>query len=95
MGRVGTVALDGTKIGANASRDANRAEAGLRRLAQEMAARHADADADDDALFGDGRGDDDPGDPFTRRERVAAALSSLEEERRAREEASGPRRRGT
>jgi transposase len=87
MGRVGTVALDGTKIGANASRDANRTEAGLRRLAEEMAARHAAADADDDALFGDGRGDDDPGDPSTRQERVAAALSSLEKERRAREEA--------
>ena len=87
MGRVGVVALDGTKIGANASKDANRTEAGLRKLAGEMAARHADADAADDALFGDGRGDDDPGDPFTRQERVAAALAGLEAEREAREAA--------
>ena len=88
MGRVGTVALDGTKIGANASKDANRTEAGLRKLAQEMAARHAEADAEDDALFGEGRrGDDDPGDPFTRRDRVNAALAGLEAERQAREAA--------
>jgi transposase len=85
MGRVGTVALDGTKIAASASKDANRTEEGLRKLAREMAARHAEADAEEDALFGDGRGDDDPGDPFTRRERVAAALESLERERRERE----------
>ena len=86
MGRVGVVALDGTKIGANASKDANRTEAGLRRLAREMAAAHAAADEQDDALFGQGRrGDDDPGDPFTRPERVAAALAGLEAEREARQ----------
>jgi transposase len=88
MGRVGTVALDGTKIAADASKDANRTEDGLRKLATDLAARHAEADAADDALFGPGqRGDDDPGDPFTRAERVAAALASLEAERRAREQA--------
>jgi transposase len=88
MGRVGTVALDGTKVAASASKDANRAEEGLRKLAREMAAAHAAADAAEDALFGAGeRGDDDPGDPNTRRERVAAALASLEEERREREAA--------
>jgi transposase len=88
MGKVGVVALDGTKIGANASKDANRTEAGLRKLAEETAAAHAAADAGEDALFGEGRrGDDDPGDPFTRPERVAAALASLEAEREAREAA--------
>jgi transposase len=88
MGKVGTVALDGTKIGANASKDANRTEEGLRKLARDLGARHAAADAEEDALFGEGRrGDDDPGDPFTRAERVAAALSSIEEERLAREAA--------
>ena len=87
MGKVGTVALDGTKIGANASKDANRTEEGLRKLAAGLAARHAQTDAAEDALFGDGRGDDDPGGPFTRAERVAAALASLEAERGAREEA--------
>jgi transposase len=87
MGKVGTVALDGTKTGANASKDANRTEAGLRKLAQDLAARHAEQDAADDALLGDGRGDDDPGDPFTRPERVAAALVGLEAGREAREAA--------
>ena len=45
MGQVGTVALDGTKIAANASKDANRTEDGLRKLAAELAAAHAAADA--------------------------------------------------
>jgi hypothetical protein len=84
MGRVGVVALDGTKIGANASKDANRTEEGLRKLAEDLAARHAEEDAADDALFGEGRGDDDPGDPSTRRERVAAALASAAAERERR-----------
>ena len=88
MGRVGVVAIDGTKIAASASKDANRTEDGLRRLAAEMAARHAEADEAEDGLFGKGkRGDDDPGDPHTREERVAAALASLEAEREAREAA--------
>jgi transposase len=87
MGRVGTVALDGTKIAADASKEANRTEEGLRKLAAGLAAAHAEADAEEDALFGEGRGDDDPGDPHTRAERVAAALADLEAEREAREAA--------
>jgi transposase len=88
MGQVGTVAIDGTKIGASASKDANRTEEGLRKLARDLAARHAEADEQEDALFGEGRrGDDDPGEPRTRRERVAAALAGLEAERAAREAA--------
>jgi transposase len=86
MGQVGTVALDGAKIAGNASLGANRTEEGLRKLACELAAAHAEADAAEDALFGAGkRGDDDPGNPHTRAERVAAALASLEAERQARE----------
>jgi transposase len=88
MGQVGTVALDGTKIGADASKDANRGEEKLREMAAGLAARHAQADAEEDALLGKGkRGDDDPGDPGTRAERVAAALASLQAEREAREAA--------
>jgi transposase len=87
MGMAGTVAIDGTKIAADASKDANRTEEGLRKLAADLAAAHAETDAAEDALFGAGkRGDDDPGDPRTRTERVAAALAGLEAERRAREE---------
>jgi transposase len=88
MGKVGTVAIDGTKIGANASKEANRTEEGLRKIAADLAARHAQADEQEDALLGEGkRADDDPGDPFTRAERVAAALAGLEAEREAREAA--------
>src|SRR3984957_15924497 len=87
MGQVGVGALDGTEIAASASKGANRTEEGLRKLAAELAAAHAEADKSEDALFGEGRrGDDDPGDPGTRAGRVDAALASLEAERRAREE---------
>ena len=85
MGKVGVVALDGTKIAANASKAASRGEEALRKMAEEAAARHAAADEREDALFGDGRGDDDPGDPFTRAERVAVALASARAERERRE----------
>src|SRR3984957_20508751 len=92
MGKVGVVALDGTKIAASASKSANRDEDGLRKMAADMAARHAAEDEAEDALFGEGkRGDDDPGDPGTRAGRVAAALASLEQERLAREAAERER----
>src|SRR6185437_10771370 len=44
MGRVGVVALDGTKIAADASEAANRTEKRLRELAAEAVAAHAAAD---------------------------------------------------
>jgi transposase len=84
MGQVGVVALDGTKIAASASKSANRTGETLARMAEEAGAAHASADEREDALFGGGRGDDDPGDPRTRRERVAAALASARAEREAR-----------
>jgi transposase len=86
MGRFGTVALDGTKIAAAASKDANRTEEGLRKLAAQRVAAHAEADAAEDELFGGRRGDEVPGeaaDPRTRDERIAAALADLEAEREA------------
>jgi transposase len=94
MGKVGVVALDGTKIAASASAGASRTEGSLRRLAEEMAAGHAAADAEEDALFGDGRGDDDPGEPFTRRERILAALASARAERERREAGERERAEG-
>jgi transposase len=58
MGKLGTVALDGTKVAANASRAANRTEETLRKLAAEAAAKaaaaHAAADEAEDELFGEG-----------------------------------------
>src|SRR6516165_1789544 len=85
MGQLGTVALDGMKIAANASRAANRTGEGLRKLAGRAVAAHAAADAAGDELSGEGRrGDEVPAeavDPRTRDERIAAALASLKAER--------------
>jgi transposase len=90
MGQLGTIALDGTKIAANASRDANRTEKALRKLAAQRVAAHGEADAAEDELFGAGRrGDEVPpdvADPVTRDERIAAALADLEAERQAAEQ---------
>ncbi|HSS90168.1 MAG TPA: transposase [Streptosporangiaceae bacterium] len=87
MGRLGTVALDGMKIAADASKAANRTEAGLRKLAAEAVAAHAAADAAEDALFGEGRrGDEVPEQawsPRGRDERIRAALAGLEADRAA------------
>jgi transposase len=89
MGRLGTVALDGMKIAANASKAANRTEEGLRKLAAEAVAAHAAADAAEDALFGAGvRGDEVPPqawNPRSRGGRIAAALAGLEAGRKAAE----------
>ena len=87
MGRLGTVALDGMKIAANASKAANRTEEGLRKLAAEAVAAHAAADAAEDALFGAGRrGDEVPEQawsPRGRAGRIRAALADLEAGRKA------------
>ena len=91
MGRLGTVALDGMKIAASASKGANRTEAGLRKLAGAAVAAHAAADAAEDELFGEGRrGDEVPPEvwqPGSRDQRIRAALAGLEAERKAAERA--------
>ena len=94
MGRLGTVALDGTKIAASASKAANRGEEKLRELAERAVAAHAAADAAEDELYGAGRRGDElaaeerPGSwsPRRRRERIGEALAQLEAERRAAEQ---------
>ena len=104
MGKLGVIALDGTKVKASASKSANRSEDALRRLAAQIAAEHAATDAAEDALFGPGaRGDEVPAelaDPRSRAGRIAAALAELEAEReaagrerqdQAREYLAGPR----
>jgi transposase len=86
MGRLGVVALDGTKIAASASKAANRTEDRLRKLAADIVARHAGTDAAEDELFGDGRGDEVPEEvwrPGSRDERIRAALAGLQAEREA------------
>jgi transposase len=85
MGKLGTVALDGMKIAASASKAANRTRDTLARLAGERVAAHAAADAAEDELFGQGRrGDEVPEEawsPRRRGERIRAALAGLKAER--------------
>jgi transposase len=87
MGKLGTIALDGMKIAANASKSANRAGQGLRKLAAEAVVAHAEADAAEDALFGEGvRGDEVPQEAWSARSRdgrIRAALADLEAGREA------------
>jgi transposase len=95
MGRLGTVALDGMKIAASASKAANRTEEGLAKLAGEAVAAHAAADAAGDELFGEGRrGDEVPEEawsPRRRDERIRAALAGLKAEREEAEAAEKAR----
>ena len=80
MGKVGTVAIDGTKIAANASLGANRTEAWLSEQARRIVAEAAAVDAAEDEQFGDACGDELPeefADPKTRAERIRAALEQV------------------
>jgi transposase len=88
--RAGTIALDSTKVAADASGLAN---ADYERIAREMIAEGIATDRAEDELYGDARGDELPpelADPNTRRQRLRAAKRQLEaeweRERRAREE---------
>ena len=94
LGRLSVVAGDGVKIGANASKEANRTEAGLRKLAAAIMAEAAACDeagaagAGQDLSGGEGLG---PGwaDPRSRLGRVRACLADFA----ARREAADARRR--
>lgn len=89
--KVGVVAIDGTKMGANASLSANRSqdaiEADVRRYLKEA----AEIDAAEDALYGVGvRGDELPPELCDRTSRLARlkeAKQRLDEEDAAREQA--------
>jgi transposase len=77
---LGVVAFDGTKIAANAAKDANRSETHLRALAERYLADAAATDTAEDALFGDDRGDQPPPDlrdRSRRRQRIAEALDQI------------------
>ena len=54
---VGVIAIDGTKIQANASREANRSYG---QIAREILAEAAETDRREDALYGEARGDELP-----------------------------------
>ncbi len=96
LGRLGVVAGDGVKIAANASKQASRTEAGLRKLAGQVMAGARSAAADEDADKGVLPGTDlllgadtAPGpDPRSRAGRVLACLEELAAEREAAEAAA-------
>jgi len=95
LGRFGTIAIDGTKIAANASLAANRGEEWLREQVEVIVAEAERADAAEDAEYGPGRGDEVPDDlaePASRAARIRAALAEIEAERRAAEQGSAERR---
>ncbi len=89
LGKLGLIALDGTKIAANASRDANRSERRLRELARQILAEAEAVDAAEDELYGQARGDELPPElagPVRRREWIRKALADLEAGRQAAQE---------
>ncbi|MGX1779551.1 transposase, partial [Nocardia brasiliensis] len=83
MVRVGIVALDGTKIAANASIFAHRSEATLRRMADQIIAEAQALDQAEDAT--ESQDGDPPATPMNtraeRKETIRAALASIEAER--------------
>jgi len=87
MVKVGTVAVDGTKLAANAGISANRSYEKIREEVERMLAEADAVDAAEDERFGDARGDELPAelaDPVTRRERLERAQRELEAEQAAR-----------
>lgn len=88
LAKVGVVAIDGTKIGADASLRANRTRAQIEDEVRAMVADAAAVDAEEDRLFGEDRGDELPpelADPRRRGARLDAAVKALETQRRARD----------
>lgn len=101
LGQVGTVAIDGSKFAANASKQANHERGWFAKAAEREAAERAAAaeqtDVAEDALFGDSRGDEVPPeyhDPRSRGPRIQECLDQIEAEdaaRRAEAEARAAR----
>ena len=79
---VGTLALDGTRIAANAADRKNRT---YEQLAKEILEEAAEVDAAEDEKFGDKRGDELPGDRQSRRQRLRDAKRRLDEEHAAKQ----------
>lgn len=92
MGRLATVAIDGTKIAANASIDASHGEQWFRDQAAKITAEADAVDAAEDAEFGpDARGDELPAelaDPKTRVERIRRCLAEIAAEQAGRDAAA-------
>lgn len=86
--RAGTIAVDGTKLRAHASLEANRTIEALREEARRIVDEAEAVDAREDELFGERRGDELPAelaDPATRAGRIRRLLEELDAERAAAE----------
>lgn len=92
LGQVATIAVDGTKIAANASKSANRGEKWLRAEVDRIVDEAAATDAAEDDLFGpDDDGNPMPADladPVSRPARVQAAFAALKAEQVAETQAN-------
>jgi transposase len=89
MVRVGTVALDGTKVAANAAERANRTQAKLRAEVAEILRQAAEADQREDREHGEARGDELPAALASKAGRLARlrqAKALLEAEAAARQQ---------
>jgi transposase len=82
---VGVVAIDGTKVAANASRTANRS---YEQIAREILAEAAETDRREDELYGEARGDELPERLRTSAGRRAALREAREELERERAESA-------
>jgi transposase len=83
MVRVGTVALDGTKLAGNAAERANRTQEKLEAEVAEILRQAAEADQRDDLAHGDARGDELPAELAStagRLQRLRQAKAQLEAE---------------
>jgi transposase len=85
--RAGVVAVDSTKVAANASGLQNKT---YEELAREILNEAAEIDAAEDELYGEARGDELPAelaDPKTRRARIRELMDELDAERQADQQA--------
>ena len=84
MVKVGTIAVDSTKLAANASADQNRTYDGLRAEAERIIEEAIETDRREDELYGEERGDELPeelADPRTRKARIKELLEQVQRER--------------
>lgn len=80
---LGVIAVDGTKLAADASLSANRSIDGVREEVARILAEHEAVDAEEAERFGEARGDEVPEglvDPASRRAALEAALEAVESE---------------
>lgn len=83
MVKVGTVAVDSTKLGANASAGQNRTFAGLEAEARRIIEEAIETDRREDEIYGDRRGDELPeelANPATRGQRIQELLEKVRRE---------------